>query len=190
MKSVVILSAGSGARFGADKMNAKLCNGKTVLETSVDKFRNIADEIIIVTRDTSAISTIFPDCKVTLGGQTRSESVARGLLAVDEKCDIVAIHDGARPFVSRQLIATIYNEAEQYCSAVPYTVSTDTVIYKDSPIAREEIKLLQTPQAFSYKKIRALYQTSASSFTDDSQLYATNYPVHYVLGESSNRKIT
>lgn len=188
MKSVVIAAAGASSRYGANKLN-EIIMGKTVLERSVDAFRGIADEIIVV-GDCS-----IDGVKVVSGGQTRFQSVLNGLAAVSEACETVAIHDGARPFVSRNLVKQLYDECGKYGSAVPRLTVTDTVWSQTdgslTKIDRSALFTVQTPQVFECKKLKNAFTSVKTDYTDESSLYFDTYgDVHFVDGERGNIKIT
>lgn len=188
MRSVVIVAAGLSSRYGSDKLKVNIL-GKTVLERSVDAFRGIADEIIVVGE--CGIDGV----KTVGGGQTRFQSVANGLQAVSENCDTVAIHDGARPFVSRGLICSLFDECERPGSAVPYLPVTDTVWQKAdgklTKIDRSTLMRVQTPQVFNYAKLKAAFEAADRDYTDESTLFFDVFgDVNFVKGERGNVKIT
>ena len=188
MRSAVIVAGGVSSRYGANKLAEPLFDG-TVLTAAVDAFRGIADEIVVVGAHVDG--TIFAE-----GGDTRTQSVLNGLNAVSDGCDVVAVHDGARPFVSRALVERLFAEAERFGSAVPATPVTDTVWYVDDvskkTIRRENLLAVQTPQIFDFAKLTAAFADAiGESFTDESTLYFAKYgDVHFVDGETSNKKIT
>ena len=187
MRSAVIVAGGVSLRYGANKLAEPLFDG-TVLTAAVDAFRGIADEIVVVGAHVDG--TIFAE-----GGDTRTQSVLNGLNAVSDGCDFVAVHDGARPFVSRALVERLFAEAERFGSAVPAAPVTDTVWYVDDvskkTIRRENLLAVQTPQIFDFAKLTAAFADAiGESFTDESTLYFAKYgDVHFVDGETSNKKI-
>lgn len=188
MKSVIIVAAGSSTRFGENKLNVKI-GGKTVLEKSVDVFRGIADEIIVVG------DYAFDGVTTVKGGSTRFESVQNGLAAVSPDSEIVAVHDGARPFVSRELAVKLFEECERFGSAVPCLAVTDTVWRNTQGVLsqpkRDDLFTVQTPQVFNTAKLRYAYANADRRYTDESGLYYAVYgEVHFVDGERGNIKIT
>ena len=186
MKSAIIVAAGESSRFGTDKLNSELL-GKSVLQHSVDAFVGLCDEIIVVGREIDG--TIYAP-----GGATRSQSVASGLSKVSHECTVVAIHDGARPFVSRKLVQKLFDEAERYGSAVPRLAVTDTIWQQSQALKtcnRSEFFTVQTPQVFHFDKILQAFTKCNLPHTDESTLFFETYEaVHFVEGESTNRKIT
>ena len=192
MKSVIIVAAGESVRYGKNKLNESLFD-KTVLEHAVEIFQGIADEIIVVGNVKADGAT-----KIVTGGKTRSLSVANGLKAVSKNCTLVAIHDGARPFLSRSLAERLFDEAEKFGSAVPRLPVTDTLWQcangTERPERRNDYFTVQTPQVFGYKKLfDAFFEkgVSTENFTDESTLFYKTYGnVHFVDGEHCNKKLT
>ena len=187
MRTAIIVAAGISTRFGADKLNMQIF-GKSVLQHSVDAFVGIAEEIIVVGRKVDGV-------KCVRGGATRSESVALGMKAVSPNCTVVAIHDGARPFVSRELVQKLFAEAEMHGSAVPRLAVTDTIWQQSQNTLelrnRDEFFTVQTPQVFDFAKISHAFELAKTSNTDESTLFFETYgEVHFVEGERRNRKIT
>ncbi len=188
MRAAVIVAAGSATRYGADKL-AENVLGRSVLQRSVDIFTGIADVIVVVgRRDVDGVICVD-------GGDSRSQSVLCGLRALPEKCDVVAVHDGARPFASRALARGLFAEAEKYGSAVPTIAVTDTVWRQSDeglvPQARSSLMAVQTPQVFDYKKLLAALCDSTGVYTDESTLFAEKYgSVHFCQGQITNKKIT
>ncbi len=184
MKSAVIVAAGNSSRFGTDKLQTALFD-ESVLQRSVDVFRGIADEVIVVG------NWQLQGVKVVGGGLNRSQSVQNGLAAVSSEATIVAIHDGARPFVSRSLVQKLFDEAEKFGSAVPCLPIADTLWQKGGPVNREVFFAVQTPQVFCAEKLRRAFGNAKHSYTDESSLYFEAYgDVHFVTGEHTNKKVT
>ncbi len=182
MKSVIIVAGGTSTRYGTDKLSEKILN-TTVLQHSVNAFKEIADEIIVV-------GAHIEGTKFAQGGQTRQESVANGLAAVSSDCSIVAVHDGARPFVSRDLVKKLFECAKTHGSAVPCLPITDT-LWKDKPVSRKDFFTVQTPQVFDFQKLKFAFQNCKENYTDESSLFYDCYgKVNFVSGELSNKKIT
>ncbi len=192
MKGVVIVAAGSSCRFGQDKLQQLLLN-KTVLQTTIDLFDGLAEQIVVV----GNFQTTVAGVTVVEGGTTRQQSVAKGLKALNKRCDIVAIHDGARPFVSRALIQKLFDVASKFDSAVPCLPVTDTLWKTDNgivPQQRDKFFTVQTPQVFNFQKLLAAFEKATNTqkfYTDESALFFDFYgDVHFVEGEFSNKKVT
>lgn len=188
MKYAVIVAGGSSTRFGNDKLNMPLFD-KTVLQNTVNLFRPVVDKIVVVGAQIEG--TIFAE-----GGQTRFLSVQNGLKMVGADCTLVAIHDGARPFASKNLIEKLFDEAQAYGSAIPSLPVTDTIWQQSdngaTTVDRTTLKAVQTPQVFRFDLItRAFSNAKHQNYTDESTLFHDIFGnVHFADGERANIKIT
>lgn len=193
MKSVIILAGGSSVRFGENKLFTKIY-GKPLIEATVEKFYGLADEIILVTSaaDKDIMQTIFGDSVLyAVGGETRTRSVISGLRCVDPAAEFVAIHDAARPYVTKKLIEKCFLQAESTKSAVPVIKATDAILDGNNEIPRDNLYLVQTPQVFETQKLKKAYARFTANESDDSRVWLKAYgAVTYVEGERSNIKIT
>lgn len=201
----VICAAGSGIRAGFQK-NKLLTpwNGSTVLEKTLTAFDFPAiDEIVVTASETdfaeiNSLCGNFPRTSVVLGGRSRLDSVHAALQAV--KSDIVLIHDGARPFVTREVIEGCIQSVKSYGSGVCVFECTDTVSYvsdgKLIHVPKRNVLLVnQTPQGFFTENIRFAYEhaiaTGRTDFTDDSSVFL-NFcgEPHICKGSRENVKLT
>ncbi len=187
MKCAVIVAGGSSTRFGNDKLNMPLFD-KTVLQNTVDVFRPIVDQIVVVGAHVDG--TTYAE-----GGQTRFLSVQNGLQMVDKNCQLVAIHDGARPFVSKSLIEKLFDQAKLKGSAIPSLPVTDTVwnlADGAKVVNRDNLKAVQTPQVFRFDLIcHAFANAVHQNYTDESTLFYDVFgKLNLVDGERANVKIT
>ena len=189
MKYAIIVAAGNSSRYGKDKLNEQIL-GKSVLQHSVDVFNSIADVVVVVGKHMDG--TIFAE-----GGKTRFQSVVNGINALPSDAQgLVAIHDGARPFITREFVENLYFHASQFGSAVPRLPITDTMYKRDylgepSSVDRNDFFTVQTPQVFDVVKIRNALDRTMVNYTDESSLYIDTYgEVHFVDGLHSNRKLT
>lgn len=180
-------------------------NGETVLQRSVNAFLNISDvdEVIVVARekDIPAFSDILTDERVSfvIGGDTRQQSVMNAVDMIDE-CELIIIHDGARPLIkSEDIVNTIRAAKEKKAAAVGVFVK-DTVKVVDkngfvvSTPDRSTLFAVQTPQIFDFELYKNAAQNAREKgldFTDDCQLVESfNKKVKTVVGSYSNIKIT
>lgn len=180
-------------------------NGETVLQMSVNAFLNISDvdEVIVVARekDIPAFSDILTDERVSfvIGGDTRQQSVMNAVDMIDE-CELIIIHDGARPLIKSVDIENTIRAAKENKAAAVGVFVKDTVKVVDkngfvvSTPDRSTLFAVQTPQIFDFE----LYKNAAKNarengldFTDDCQLVESiNQKVKTVAGSYSNIKIT
>ena len=203
----VIVAAGSASRMGGiDKVMAPL-KGEPMICHTVRAFQtcDAIKEIVIVTRE-DLIVTISNLCKefpkvkaVVAGGKSRQESVGLGLNALSDKVKLAAIHDGARPLVSWQLIDLTVRMAHNYGAAAPAVPVKDTVkvveggLVKETP-DRSKLRAVQTPQVFDFDLLRgALKQAKldGAELTDDcSAVERLKMSVRIVEGDERNLKVT
>lgn len=203
----IILGAGSGTRMKSEKSKLLLeINGKTVIERTVAAFSRVKriDGIIVVCResDLESFKTVLADydnITYCFGGSTRQQSVMNAVTAIDE-CNLLLIHDGARPLITEKEINDTIGVAEKYGAAAVGVPVKDTikVVDKDMQIVdtpnRSTLISIRTPQIFSfdiYRKAVELAKQQGKDFTDDCQL-VENYgrPVYAVIGDYGNIKIT
>lgn len=207
--SVVVVAAGSGQRMGADKLMLEL-GCMPVLARTLLVFENCAliDEIIVVTRmdkveETAALCKKFgitKAVKVIRGGKTRMESALAGVSEVNSRASLIAIHDGARPLVTEDVISRAVDAAAKYMSAVPVIRSTDTLKAVDdtgvviAPVDREHTVRVQTPQVFNADLIKGALSKAVSdglTLTDDcSAVEIMGVKTHTVDGDEDNIKLT
>ena len=199
--SVILTCAGSGVRagFGENKLLQKI-NGQTVFSLSLGVFLRcgLIDEFVITAseKDFSTFKSLSPEgVKIVLGGKTRTDSVKKGLEAVSG--DIVLIHDGARPFLTENLVKKVINQTIEHGSAIPILPTPDTVVMQKQGVitnyvGKTELFRVQTPQGFNTNQLKKAYALSGDKvFNDDGEVYLNCYgKLNYVEGEENNTKLT
>lgn len=206
--SAVIVAAGTSSRMGEDKMLSDI-GGMPVLVRTISAFENSTDvdEIIVVTRQ-DLLQTVsrFKEeyhfsklCKIVIGGNTRTKSALAGVSEASKNAKIICIHDGARPFVSSDVIHDAIHNAIIYQAAVPGIPLKDTVkVSNNNRIsltpARDTMFIVQTPQAFQADIVKAALTKAVQSginYTDDSgAVEAIGIFPRKSLGSEYNIKIT
>ena len=206
--SAVIVAAGMSVRMGEDKLFLRLTD-VPVLGMTLRVFNDCdaIDEIVVVTRPERAEAVgalrdrLYLDklAKVVFGGDTRSASALAGVTAVSKRAKIIAIHDGARPLVTEEVIQDAVHQAVLYQAATPAIPLKDTVKQAKNGIVqgtppRSELYAVQTPQVFQADLIKAALSKAAQekrSYTDDcAAVEALGCPVHLSEGDEDNIKIT
>ena len=203
----VIVAAGSASRMGGiDKVMATL-RGEPMIVHTVRAFQacDAISEIVIVTRpDLILPITKLTNCfdKVTTvvcGGASRQESVSLGMNALSDKCELVAIQDGARPLVTWQLIDRVVRAAHAYHAAIPVIPVKDTIKVCNSALVvstpdRATLRAVQTPQVFDFDLLRGALKKAAedgAEVTDDcSAVERLGMSVKTVDGDERNLKVT
>ena len=196
----IIAAAGSGRRMGTEKNKLLLEVGnKTVIEKTAEAFqKNENTDAIVIVSDIDEIKEIaekFPKViAVVPGGDTRQKSVYNGMVAAKDY-DILAVHDGARCFVSQKIITDAILKAEEKGACVPVIDVIDTIkkINGDEicgSVDRESIKAIQTPQCFKRELLFEAYEKSDGNETDESSLVSKIAKVYTCTGGRENIKIT
>jgi len=212
--SAIILAGGRGIRFGDSTPKQFLnLNGRRVIDYSIYEFTRHSkiDEIIIVVSKEwkRIIAKENPNCKVIVGGDTRTASSLKGLEACDKSCQSVFIHDAARPIFNRGMIDVpiLHFENLKYDAVVPVVQPVDSYIThpkleENKPEImvnmiehnnRNILRIVQTPQVFRYNKILSAYKNIKKSWSDDLSVLINHKPNCNVLllsGSSTNIKIT
>ena len=207
--SAVIVAAGSSERMGTDKLMMDL-GGMPVLARTLKAFQDspLVDEIVVVTRmerlqeiaDLCKTYGVEKISKVIAGGKTRTQSALAGVSEVNKAAKLIAIHDGARPFVTQDLILrTVYAAAENMAAA-PAIKSSDTLKAVDAggkiigTVDRETTVRIQTPQVFRADMIKGALTRAVEkdmTLTDDcAAAEMMGVRTQTVLGDESNIKIT
>ena len=205
-KYVIIVAGGRGLRMGSElPKQFLLLGGKPVLMHTIDAFyRYDADiqVVLVLPRDhqdywkslCSSYHFEIPD-RIVDGGETRFHSVRNGLQVIGGT-GLVGVHDGVRPFVSKEVIERCYLEAEQKQAVIPVVEVVETVRHlqgdESSTVPRNEYRLVQTPQVFSVPLLKKAYlQPYSPSFTDDASVVESfGEKVFLTEGNRENIKIT
>lgn len=207
--TAVVAAAGSSSRMGGENKLFALIDDKPVLAYTLEVLQSCpsVDEIVIVTRsedipavaDLCAAYDIDKASKIICGGDTRTQSVLIGSLEASSKAELLAIHDGARPFVTAEIVEKTILAAEDYNAAAPAIPVKDTIKVAHGGVIdhtpdRSELFAVQTPQVFSAELLKAaLHNASIKNIqlTDDcmaAEVMGT--AVHLTEGSEENIKIT
>jgi 2-C-methyl-D-erythritol 4-phosphate cytidylyltransferase len=190
----IVVAAGSGARFGAAKQFARL-GGVTVLDRAVGSAAECTNGVVVV---------LAPDAQwsapagvdVVAGGATRSDSVRAGLERVPDDAGIVLVHDAARPLASRALFAAVIEAVRAGAdAAIPALPVVDTVKRVNGAevletVPRDDLVVVQTPQAFRADALRKAHAAADISTDDAALVEAAGGTVVIVPGEPRNLKLT
>lgn len=201
----VIVGAGSSQRLGADKVFLPLA-GKPLLAWSVDVCQNceLLSQIVIVLNESNLDSgrNLVAErgwskvVGVCLGGERRQDSVRQGLKEL-KRCDWVVIHDGARPFLTLDLIRDGLEAARGTGVATAAVPVKDTIKLGDDnemvreTLHRQRLWAVQTPQVFRFDIITRAHGQVTDEVTDDATLAERlGYEVKLYMGSYHNIKIT
>ena len=202
--SLILLCAGSGKRTGLkyNKIFYKI-NNQTVYEMNISHFLedNRCKQIIVVTKENEIddIRTLVNDSRIeyVFGGKERQDSVYEGLQKVKE--NHVFIHDGARPYVSKQSINDLVECLKTYDAGLLMVPCKDTIKEVKEGIVvktlkRETLMQAQTPQVFKFDEILECHEKiryNGEKVTDDTMVVEKyGYSVYLYDGEYTNIKVT
>jgi 2-C-methyl-D-erythritol 4-phosphate cytidylyltransferase len=215
--AAIIPAAGLGTRMGAGipKQFLELDGMPLVIFTLrrlaacaaiTDFFLSTRADDVVSLQDQLTKAAIGRPARVVHGGDTRQQSVANALAQVDPSTEIVLVHDAVRPFVTREQLDRVIEEARTRGAAILGIPAIDTVkevkrasLPQDvalitTTIPRERVVLAQTPQVFSYALLRDAFRAADKDGivgSDESSLVERfGHDVYVVLGSERNFKIT
>jgi 2-C-methyl-D-erythritol 4-phosphate cytidylyltransferase len=204
----VIPAAGQARRFGDVDKTLKPLAGSPTLEWAIRALVNSekVTQIVIVVSDANhfpvldLIARIRPSIAVATvrGGERRMDSVQAGVRSLENDCELVLIHDAARPLITPELIRIAVEEGRKHGAVIPATPVTDTIKRVDGSsvlhtVDRSELVAVQTPQVFRRDWLLDAYQSCGSreEATDEAAiLEAAGYPVRIFPGDPANIKVT
>ncbi|WWU56200.1 2-C-methyl-D-erythritol 4-phosphate cytidylyltransferase [Paraclostridium sordellii] len=192
-----------------NKQFIKLDN-KEIIAYTIDKFYindEIDDIVVVIKKDEEDYfkknileKYKFKNIKIAYGGEERQDSVYNGIQKLDKNCEVVLVHDGARPFVTEEIINNSIQEAKKHNAVVVGVKVKDTikVVGEEGNIVdtpnRKYLWSVQTPQVFKYDIITKAYENAYNENyygTDDAMLVEKiGYDVKMIEGSYDNIKIT
>lgn len=202
----VIVAGGKGLRMGNDiPKQFLLLKGKPILMRTLEAFYDFDDTIqCIIVLPENQIAYWKELCakyncsvphSVVAGGAERFYSVCNGLNEIVDD-GVVAVHDGVRPILSKQMLSEGFEIAEKYDSAIPYVDSVDSLRIIDGnetkPLDRSTIKRIQTPQIFDAQQLKTIMNVEYKpQFTDEATVWElAGKKLHFYKGNFRNIKIT
>jgi 2-C-methyl-D-erythritol 4-phosphate cytidylyltransferase/2-C-methyl-D-erythritol 2,4-cyclodiphosphate synthase len=203
--SAIIAAGGRGARFGGARPKQLLTlRGVPILQHSVVAFvRHPTVDDVVVALPAEILSDppaylLATDKPISLvpGGPRRQDSVAQAFARVAATADIVVVHDAARPLVSATVISRTIAAAAEHGAAVAALRATDTVKRGDAAsmvvetVRREDLYLVQTPQAFRTDVLRDALAVGTDATDEAGLAERAGHRVHLVDGDRMNMKIT
>lgn len=206
-KYAIIVAGGSGSRMQSaiPKQFLPLGN-KPILVHTIEKFLQISEITIVLALPGDALDywqkispSFFTDLsriRTVEGGKTRFQSVKNALFSIEDMTGLVAVHDGVRPFVNREIIQKSFDYAAKFSTAVVCVDSKDSVRLIDGEsnksVERKNVKLIQTPQTFDLELLRKSYQVDDNEFfTDDASVVESfGKEIYLMEGDYKNIKIT
>ena len=190
----IVVAAGSGQRFGADKLSVVIDGDRTVLDVSVETAMQASSGVVVVLRPDDPLlhATPVAGIRFVAGGSTRSESARAGLAAVPGDAQVILIHDAARPLagldVYERVIAAVRDGA---AAVVPVVPVVDTIRATDGALVdRDTLRAVQTPQGFAAAALRDAHAAGGEATDDAALLAERGHDVVLVDGDLRSLKIT
>jgi len=205
---VIIVAGGIGTRMGGTiPKQFAIVGGEPILVRTINTFARAFPTAKIIVVLPAAQTDFWRNLaarfkvarhSVVEGGAERFHSVKNGIEALSDAADLIAIHDGVRPFASAEMIRRTAKCAAENGTAVPVAKPVDSfrVITglegESEPIDRSALRIVQTPQIFRADLLRAAYDVEYDpAFTDDASVVErAGFAVTLCEGERSNIKIT
>ena len=216
-KYVIVVAGGRGRRMGGDlpKQFLKI-GGKSILHRTIERFADACPDIKVVTvmngdyiglwKEYCLSEGLVVPQSIVSGGLTRFHSVKNALEKVPDGA-LVAVHDGVRPFASKELIERMFTRAENVPALIPVLPCVDTMraiekkkdaagsdilVSLDRRVDRSILYSVQTPQIFHSELLKSAYSRPFDeSFTDDASVAElSGIPLAFTPGERLNLKIT
>ena len=197
--ALVILAGGVGTRFGKRiPKQFNEINGENLIQFFLNRIDVNNFDIILIVHKTSYFKYIknlkneFPSIKFlfTNAGISRQLSSFNALKKLSPyNPKNVLIHDAARPFCTNKLIKKILTKLNNYNSAIPYTLNNDKKILHQKEISNN-IKFIQTPQGFKFKKIYSAHKKTILKNASDDSVLILKKNIKLIKGEKLNIKIT
>jgi len=203
--NAIIAAGGSSVRYGANKLFEKIETSNIIMESIKNFVTNDRISRIVIAIKSENVDEMLnffdfyeiPSQKIKYAqnGETRSQTVQNAFISLEDDCDVVLVHDAARPFVSAKLIDDIIDAAATTGAAVPCIPMVDSLICADTfPMSqsREAYRKVQTPQGFDCEKLKQAYSLRTRDFSDDLGVYETfvGGEIALVEGDIKNIKIT
>lgn len=213
MDYVIIVAGGKGLRMGGDvPKQFQLLGNQPVLMHTLQRFGDDCKDlqiILVLPREQQAYwRELCREYEYPLhlegagggflsladGGETRFHSVQSGLAQIPDDAEgVVAVHDGVRPLVSREVIGKCFEEARRKKAVVPVVPVVESLRHvSDGAVPRADYRLVQTPQTFDIQLLKQAYrQPFSKDFTDDASVVeAFGHPITMVEGNRENIKLT
>lgn len=205
----MIPAAGRGERMGGGTPKAlRTLAGASLLEHAVRAMansRSVTDIVVAAPAGTTesiaalvASLRLSPSIDVVAGGETRTESVRRGLAALPSDCTVILVHDAARPLVPADVVDRVVSAVAAGSPAVvPVVPVVDTIKQVDAAgqvvrtVDRGELRAAQTPQGFAADVLREALESGPAAATDDTGIVEQlGIPVIVVPGDEEAMKVT
>lgn len=204
---LIVVAGGTGSRMKSETPKQFLkINGVPIIILAIKQFLSVNPEIkIVIAVHKNYIKHLLSLTKkyfnnknvfIVVGGDTRFQSVKNALQILPNSKEVVAIHDAARPFVSKKVIDNCINTARIKGNATPAVDLAESIRVvdknKNKAVNRSNYKIVQTPQCFVLDQLKKAFTKKYSpKFTDDASVFeSAGHKINLVEGNTENIKIT
>lgn len=193
---MIVVGSGSSSRFGTDKLMVDV-GGRPLIQHTIDAVATHVDTCVVVCRPeiSEAVASVREDIVITTGGATRTASELAGLAALDDRFDLIGIHDAARPVVHGGTIDRLFEVADTHGGALPLLANEELIIDRDSLEPVDGLHRAQTPQVFRAIELQAAYRRADKSGfegydTVEVMEKFSDVTIVGVEGDAANLKVT
>lgn len=194
--AALVPAAGTGSRLGLGPKGFVRLAGRTLIEHAAELLSGEVDEVLIAVPDgwVADATRLVPHARVSVGGETRQATVERLAGATD--AEWVVVHDAARPLTPGDVVRRVLEAARRSGAASAAVEIADTLhdTVAGIPVARDALRAVQTPQAFSRRLLLGAHRSARAAgteATDDAQLVrAAGGEVELVPGSPWSHKLT
>ncbi len=195
-RAALVAAAGAGERLGLGPKAFVRLGGATLLELALKALAPYVDEVVVAAppADVARARALAPKARVVAGADSRQATVARLLEATS--CEVVLVHDVARPLLSPEVVQRVLDGVARSGAASAALAPADTVVYAEggAVIPREDVRLVQTPQGFRRALLLEAHARAAAegvTATDDAALVRRlGHTVELVTGSPLLTKLT
>ncbi len=193
-RAMIVVAGGTSERFGSDKLVADVA-GRTLLEWTLAAVQPTVDRCVVATREPLFDLVETAGAEPVLGGSTRTASELAGLAAIGDTADLIGIHDGARPAITKELTEVLFEKAGKDGSAIPVVSSDQLIVDRRTLRVVHGLVHAQTPQVFRSDILMTAYVRAAQDGFEGKdtaevvQRY-TDSQISVVDGDRANLKVT
>jgi len=190
--TLIVLSAGNSTRFNSiTKKQWLRVDNKPLWKFVADRlnsFYQFKKTIITANENETKLYELLSDYKIIKGDKTRQLSLKNALNKVNTK--YVLVTDVARACVPKEIILNLIKNIQNFDCIVPYLKPVDTIVYENTTIDREKVRLIQTPQLSLTKTLKKALNTDIEYTDDSTAIKAIGGKINYILGSEESKKIT
>lgn len=193
---MIVVGAGASTRFGRDKLLTPVA-GLPLVAHSIETIGSTVDRCVLVHREDQQqrLASLRLDVDLVVGGATRTESEHAGLSALEDRYELIGIHDAARPLISAGLINELFEAADEFGGAIPVVAPEGPIVNRSTLRRVDGVGAAQTPQVFRSRYLREAFRLAKHDDLDvhDTATLVqrqTDCVIAAVHGDRANLKVT